>query len=401
MLYILIILFLAYSLFKIFLEICELKFVKEEVKKEAVILNEKTYKEAGNITIFNKKFAIFALIYEFFITICWLSFGLRLLYQNVVLNNTIFENLVFVISFFLIGGILSLPIDIYSKFVKDKKFGFSNLSVKTFLLDLLKSFLLSIIFGSIVVYLLLICINFLGNFWWFWAAILSFIIVLIINFLYPTLIAPLFNKMEILKDDVLKESIEALLKKCGFKSSGVFTIDASKRDNRLNAYFGGFGSSKRVVLFDTLIKKLTKDEILAVLGHELGHFKNKDILRILVFSAILFFVIFGLLGNLPETIFNAVGIEKSSGSIIVMIAILSNLLSFIITPLQSFLSRKREFAADKFGAKMQNKNDMINALKKLGSENKAFPKSHKLYSNFYHSHPTLYERICELNDENS
>lgn len=401
MLYILIILFLAYSLFKIFLEICELKFVKEEVKKEAVILNEKTYKEAGNITIFNKKFAIFALIYEFFITICWLSFGLRLLYQNVVLNNTIFENLVFVISFFLIGGILSLPIDIYSKFVKDKKFGFSNLSVKTFLLDLLKSFLLSIIFGSIVVYLLLICINFLGNFWWFWAAILSFIIVLIINFLYPTLIAPLFNKMEILKDDVLKESIEALLKKCGFKSSGVFTIDASKRDNRLNAYFGGFGSSKRVVLFDTLIKKLTKDEILAVLGHELGHFKNKDILRILVFSAILFFVIFGLLGNLPEIIFNAVGIEKSGGSIIVMIAILSNLLSFIITPLQSFLSRKREFAADKFGAKMQNKNDMINALKKLGSENKAFPKSHKLYSNFYHSHPTLYERICELNDENS
>ena len=153
-------------------------------------------------------------------------------------------------------------------------------------------------------------------------------------------------------------------------------------------------------MFDTLIKKLTKDEILAVLGHELGHFKNKDILRILVFSAILFFVIFGLLGNLPETIFNAIGIEKSGGSIIVMIAILSNLLSFIITPLQSFLSRKREFAADKFGAKMQNKNDMINALKKLGSENKAFPKSHKLYSNFYHSHPTLYERICELNDEN-
>lgn len=400
MLYILITLFLAYSLFKIFLEICELKFVKEEIKKEAVILDEKTYKEAGNITIFNKKFTIFTLIYEFFITICWLSFGLRLLYQNVVLNNTIFENLVFVISFFLIGGILSLPIDIYSKFVKDKKFGFSNLSIKIFLFDLLKSFLLSIIFGSIVVYLLLICINFLGNFWWFWATILSFAIVLIINFLYPTLIAPLFNKMEILKDDALKESIETLLKKCGFKSSGVFTIDASKRDNRLNAYFGGFGSSKRVVLFDTLIKKLTKDEILAVLGHELGHFKNKDILRILVFSAILFFVIFGLLGNLPNSVFESVGVQKSGGSIIVMIAILSNLLSFIITPLQSFLSRKREFAADKFGAKMQNKNDMINALKKLGSENKAFPKSHKLYSNFYHSHPTLYERISELNDEN-
>lgn len=400
MLYILITLFLAYSLFKIFLEICELKFVKEEIKKEAVILDEKTYKEAGNITIFNKKFTIFTLIYEFFITICWLSFGLRLLYQNVVLNNTIFENLVFVISFFLIGGILSLPIDIYSKFVKDKKFGFSNLSIKIFLFDLLKSFLLSIIFGSIVVYLLLICINFLGNFWWFWATILSFAIVLIINFLYPTLIAPLFNKMEILKDDALKESIEELLKKCGFKSSGVFTIDASKRDNRLNAYFGGFGSSKRVVLFDTLIKKLTKDEILAVLGHELGHFKNKDILRILVFSAILFFVIFGLLGNLPNSVFESVGVQKSGGSIIVMIAILSNLLSFIITPLQSFLSRKREFAADKFGAKMQNKNDMINALKKLGSENKAFPKSHKLYSNFYHSHPTLYERISELNDEN-
>ena len=202
--------------------------------------------------------------------------------------------------------------------------------------------------------------------------------------------------MEILKNDELKASIENLMDRCGFKSSGVYTIDASKRDNRLNAYFGGFGSSKRVVLFDTLIEKLSVAEILAVLGHELGHFKNKDILRNLAFSSVLIVAVFGIFGNLPSAVFEAVGIEKSGGAIIVMLIILSNLFSFIVTPLMSALSRAREFKADEFGAEMQDNKSMASALKKLGSENKAFPKSSKLYSNFYHSHPTLYERISKL-----
>lgn len=396
MFYMLIFLFFLYTFLKIALEMIELKFVKSEHKKEPVILEKDDFIEAGKISIENKKFDIFTILYEFMIVVFWLSFGLKFMYENLVADDTVLENLLFVMSFIVVSTFLNLPLEIYSKFVKDKRFGFSTIDKKTFTLDFIKSFLLTIVFGSLIVWLLILCINFLGFSWWFWAALLSFGIILIINFLYPTLIAPLFNKMEVLENEDLKTSIEALMEKCGFKSSGIYTIDASKRDNRLNAYFGGFGSSKRVVLFDTLIKKLTKEEIMAVLGHELGHFKNKDILRILIFSAIMLLFTFGVLGNLPNSLFEDVGVKKNSGTIIVMIMILSNLLSFIITPIQSNLSRQREFKADKFGSDLQDEKSMISALKKLGSENKAFPKSSKIYSSFYHSHPTLYERVNKL-----
>lgn len=396
MLYILIILFLLYSLVQIYLEILELNFIKSEVYSPAVVLDEDEYKKAATIGVANHKFKAFSVVYDFVIVVFWLSFGLKFIYQNLVINGTILENLVFVMSFIIINSLLSLPLEIYSKFIKDKKFGFSNMTLKIFIIDTLKTLAITLIAGSVVVWLLILCVNFLGSSWWIWAGILSFIIVLAINFLYPTLIAPMFNKMVPLEDDSLRGDIETLLSKCGFKSSGIFIMDASKRDNRLNAYFGGLGSSKRVVLFDTLIKKLSRGEILAVLGHELGHFKHGDIKRNLKYLAVMIFIVFFIFGNLPNSVFEAVGVEKSSGSIIVMLMILSTLLGFIATPILSYLSRKREFAADKHGADVQNSTDMVSALKKLGSENKAFPKSHKLYSAIYHSHPTLFERIESL-----
>lgn len=396
MLYLLIALFLAYSLVGIALEILELKFVKNEARKEAVVLSEDEYKKAAIISQANHKFKAFSIAYDFIVLVFWLSFGLKFLYQICVTDGTVVENLLFVMSFIVINSLLSMPLDIYSKFVKDKKFGFSNMSVKMYTLDTLKSLALTLIVGSLVVWLLILCVNFLGNLWWFWAAVLSFVIVLVINFIYPTVIAPIFNKMSPLDNSELKESIEAMMAKCGFKSSGIFVIDASKRDNRLNAYFGGIGSSKRVVLFDTLIKSLSKGEILAVLGHELGHFKHGDIKRNLAFSAVMIFVVFWIFGNLPASVFSAVGVAKSSGSIIVMLMILSSLLGFFVTPLFSAISRSREFAADRYGAWVQSADDMVLALKKLGGENKAFPKSHKLYSAIHHSHPTLYERIEAL-----
>lgn len=396
MLYVLVIAFLFYSLAGIILEFLELHFVKSQSESKPVVLDEDEYKKAALIAIENHKFKIFSIVYDFFVIVFWLSFGLKFLYEISVLNGTILENLVFVISFIVLNSVLGLPLDIYSKFVKDKKFGFSNITVKTYIMDSLKTLALTLIVGSLVVFLLLWCVEKLGSFWWFWAALLSFIIILGINFLYPTIIAPIFNKMSPLEDDDLGTDIERLMNECGLKSSGIFTMDASKRDNRLNAYFGGLGSSKRVVLFDTLIKSLNKGEILAVLGHELGHFKHGDIKRNLVYSAIMIFAVFWIFGNLPNSVFEAVGVTKSSGSIIVMLIILSSLLGFFITPLLSALSRKREFAADEHGADVQNSDDMISALKKLGSKNKAFPKSHKIYSAIYHSHPTLYERIEAL-----
>ncbi|PSM51737.1 peptidase, M48 family [Campylobacter blaseri] len=400
MLIFLISVFLVYTMIKISLEILEISFINEESKKDAVILDDKIYKEAAKISVTNKKFEITTLVYDFILTVFWLSFGLKLLYTKIVLDDTIVQNLLFVMSYIVISSILGLPFEIYSKFIKDKKFGFSTIDKKTFILDFIKAFSLTIIFGSLFVYLILLCIEFLGASWWIWAAVLSFVIILIINFIYPTIIAPMFNKMKPLENKDLQDGIESLMQKCGFKSSGIFTIDASKRDNRLNAYFGGLGASKRVVLFDTLIQKLSINEILAVLGHELGHFKNKDIIRNLVFASVGIFIMFLIFGNLPFSVFESAGIAKSGGSIIIMLMVLSPILSFFITPIQSSISRKCEFKADEFGAEIQDKDDMISALKKLGSENKAFPKSHKIYSNFYHSHPTLYERITQLENDN-
>ena len=205
--------------------------------------------------------------------------------------------------------------------------------------------------------------------------------------------------MSPLEDGELKGKIEGLLTKCGFKSSGVFTIDASKRDNRLNAYFGGLGATKRVVLFDTLIKKLSTAEIVAVLGHELGHFKHKDILKMIALSAVMLFCLFFIFGNVSVSAYEAIGLGQNGASIIIFLVLFSPIFSFLFSPIISHFSRKNEFGADRFSKEISNKTDMINALTKLGSENKAFPKSHWLYSFVYHSHPSLFERINELENE--
>lgn len=399
MFYTLLFIYIFYVIIKLFLANLQISFVRAQAKKEPVVLEESEYKNAAVAAVTNLKFEIFSLIYHAVIFFAWISFGLKMLSDACLKEGTTFENIIFVMSFLLISSLLDLPLNIYESFVKDKKLGFSNMSAKIFLVDTIKSLALMLVFGSAFVWLVLLCINFLGDFWWFWAFLLSFGIALIINLIYPTLIAPIFNKMSPLEDGELKGKIEGLLKKCGFKSSGVFTIDASKRDNRLNAYFGGLGATKRVVLFDTLIKKLSTEEIVAVLGHELGHFKHKDILKMIALSAIMLFCLFFIFGNVSTSAYEAIGLGQNGASIIIFLVLFSPIFSFLFSPIISHFSRKNEFGADRFSKEISNKTDMINALTKLGSENKAFPKSHWLYSFVYHSHPSLFERINELENE--
>ena len=199
-----------------------------------------------------------------------------------------------------------------------------------------------------------------------------------------------------LKDKELESKINNLLEQVGFKSSGVFCVDASKRDNRLNAYFGGLGSTKRVVLFDTLIAKLSHNELLAVLGHELGHFKNGDIIKNIGIMGVVLFLFFAIFGNLPDNIFISLALNKEAFSIIILFLIFSPILSFFLMPLISYISRHNEYAADEFGSNLASKDDLISALLKLANENKSFPLSHKIYIFFYYSHPPLTERFKEL-----
>ncbi|EAH7877846.1 TPA: M48 family metallopeptidase [Campylobacter jejuni] len=374
----------------------QIRFLEREKDKQAQILSEKDYQNAADIAIENEKFKLFSNFYNLIISIAWIGFGFLYLKELLILNNTRFENTLFLLSFLIITSILNLPLSIYESFIKDKAHGFSNMTVKLFIKDTMKSLILTLIFGFLILYALLFCYDFFGTFWWIAAFIFAFCIIVIINLIYPTLIAPIFNKMEKLDDENLLKKISSLMKQCGFSANGVYVIDASKRDKRLNAYFGGLFKSKRVVLFDTLLKALNERELLAVLGHELGHFVHKDIIKALFNGAITMFLLFFVFANLPEFVYLESHLEGVNGGVFALLFIFANIFSFLISPMLNALSRKNEFAADQYGAKVTSKEDMKNALIALARENKAFIKTSKIYTFFYLSHPSISDRIKAL-----
>ncbi|EAJ7869637.1 M48 family metallopeptidase [Campylobacter jejuni] len=374
----------------------QIRFLEREKDKQAQILSEKDYQNAADIAIENEKFKLFSNFYNLIINIAWIGFGFLYLKELLISNNTRFENTLFLLSFLIITSILNLPLSIYESFIKDKAHGFSNMTVKLFIKDTVKSLILTLIFGFLILYALLFCYDFFGTFWWIAAFIFAFCIIVIINLIYPTLIAPIFNKMEKLDDENLLKKISSLMKQCGFSANGVYVIDASKRDKRLNAYFGGLFKSKRVVLFDTLLKALNERELLAVLGHELGHFIHKDIIKALFNGAITMFLLFFVFANLPEFVYLESHLEGVNGGVFALLFIFANIFSFLISPILNALSRKNEFAADQHGAKVTSKEDMKNALIALARENKAFIKTSKIYTFFYLSHPSISDRIKAL-----
>lgn len=397
MLYILIAIYAIYTLYELVLHVLEFRFIKLRKEQNPVILDENEFKKAGEVSLARLKFKIFGLIYGFFALLFWLFFGLNFL-KLIFESDGETSQIALFTCFLLLNAIISLPLDIYEKFILDKRLGFSTITPKIFVIDNIKSFIMIAIFGSLAAMIFALCYTYF-SLWWLWAFVISFGIILLINLIYPTIIAPLFNKMTPLEDGELKSSILSLLSGCGFKSSGVFVMDASKRDNRLNAYFGGLGTTKRVVLFDTLINKLEKDEIIAVLGHELGHFKHKDLLKNIILMSIILFIFFAILGALNADIYGVLALGDTPIALLIFFMLFSPIISAVFTPIISAFSRKAEFGADSFGAEKSSAQTMIKALKKLCSENKAFPLSHPAFSFVYHSHPSLFERIKTL--ENS
>jgi STE24 endopeptidase len=332
--------------------------------------------------------------YDFVLFFIWISFGLSFLNDLTLAYTGWQKAVIFVDLFIIINWFFGLPFEIYSTFKIDKKYGFSNMTAKLYIQDTIKSGIISLILISLVVAGLSWIIESFPA-WWIWGFVFTFIILIFINMLAPYFMM-IFNKFEPLKDEELSAKIENLLDSVGFKSGGVFSSDASKRDNRLNAYFGGLGSSKRVVLFDTLIEKLTHNELLAVLGHELGHAKNGDIYKNIGIMGVVFFAIFAIFGNLPEELFLQLHLNNEPSSVIVIIMMFSSPIFFFLMPLMSAMSRHNEYAADQFGSNMASKEHLVNALLKLANENKSFPLSHPLYIFFYYSHPPLVERLKEL-----
>ncbi len=384
-----------YFFFTIYTSFMQIGYVKKAKSLEPIILDNAKYVEAANYSIEKEKVAIVSSFYSFILFIFWIGFGLSTLDSVITTDSYWLKAIIFVDLFIIVNWALGLPFDLYSTFKLDKKYGFSNMTPALFIKDTIKTGVLFLVFGSAVIAGISWIISSFQT-WWIWGFAFIFAVIILINMLYPVIRDKMFDKFESLKDKELEAKIENLLDQVGFKSSGVFSVDASKRDNRLNAYFGGLGSTKRVVLFDTLVEKLSHDELLAVLGHELGHFKNGDILKNIGIMGVVMFVFFAIFGNLSEEMFLGLSINNEPYAIIALFLIFSPILSFFLMPLISLISRHNEYAADEFGSNLQSKKDLVSALLKLANENKSFPLSHPLYIFFYYSHPPLVERFKEL-----
>jgi len=389
-------LYTLYIFIKIYAAVMEIGFVSHAKHEKAIILSPSHYLKAAHYKIASQKFSLVSTLFEFLLFVAWMGFGLRLLDEAVmVVENETLRSLTFIALFMAINYISSLPFDLYQTFGLDKTFGFSTIDVKTFVLDQLKSIGMFFLFGGLFFWAMIAIITTFEQ-WWLYGFAFSFAVILFINMIYPIVIVPLFNKLSPLEDTTLQISIEALLSKAGLKSSGVFSLDASKRDKRLNAYFGGLGKSKRVVLFDTLIAKLEKSELLAVLGHELGHFKHGDILKNIASSGAMLFIMFAIFGNLPNALFEALHVSQGAHMVILFFFLLSPVISFAMMPLFGLLSRYNEYKADEYGSECESKEALCSALVKLADENKSFPRSHPLTIALYFTHPPLVERLKKL-----
>jgi STE24 endopeptidase len=299
----------------------------------------------------------------------------------------------------LLTSLIDLPFDYYKTFVIDEKFGFNKMTVSMFLGDLVKHGLLGLALGGPILLLALWLMQGAGAYWWLYLWFAWSIFNLIMLAVYPSFIAPLFNKFSPLHDEQLKTRIESLLTKCGFKSQGLFVMDGSTRSSHGNAYFTGFGASKRVVFFDTLLARLNTDEIESVLAHELGHFKHHHVIKRIVMLFSVSFLGLALLGWLMQQpwFYNGLGVQNASNYMALMLFLLvSPVFLFLMRPVMASYSRKNEFEADAYAAKQASAKDLVSALVKLYRDNAATLTPDPLHSAFYDSHPPASLRIAKL-----
>lgn len=304
-----------------------------------------------------------------------------------------------IVSVMMISGVIDLPLALYRQFVIEEKFGFNRMSLNLFLADLIKQILLGIVIGAPVLFAVLWLMAQMGNYWWLYVWLFWCSFNLLILFIYPRWIAPLFNTFTPLEDASLRQRIESLLERCGFASSGLFVMDGSKRSSHGNAYFTGFGKTKRIVFFDTLLNRLDPAEVEAVLAHELGHFKHRHVLKRIVLLFGLSLIFLGVLGQLmnSEWFFSGLGVSTHNTALALVLFFLAMpVFSFLLTPLMSQLSRRHEFEADRYAAAQASAKDLVSALVKLYKDNAATLTPDPLHSLFFDSHPPAALRIARL-----
>ena len=364
------------------------------------------HQKAADYTITKARFGLLETAIDAALLLGWtLLGGLDWLNQLLLdaLGGGMVQQLALLAAFVLIGGLITLPLSWYATFRIEERFGFNKMTMSLWLGDLVKGSLVGALVGLPIAALVLWLMGAAGPAWWLWAWGVWMAFNLLALVLYPTVIAPLFNKFEPLSDETLKARVNALMQRCGFAAKGLFVMDGSKRSAHANAYFTGFGAAKRVVFFDTLLKQLSPEEIDAVLAHELGHYKRRHILKRIVMMFALSLGGFALLGWVSSQawFFSGLGVTPSMDTpnnalALLLFMMVVPLFTFFLSPLMAQLSRKHEFEADAYAVAHTNGNDLASALLKLYKDNASTLTPDPLYARFYYSHPPASERLSRL-----
>ncbi len=303
------------------------------------------------------------------------------------------------LSVYFVSMLVSLPLDVYQTFGIETRFGFNRTTPGLFVADQIKGIVIGLLIGVPLLVTILYLMSAAGTLWWFYAWLVWVGFTLVITWAYPRIIAPLFNKFSPLDDSTLKGRIEGLLERCGFRSSGVFVMDGSKRSSHANAYFTGVGNNKRIVFFDTLLDSLDHAEIEATLAHELGHFRRKHVRKRLIFSFVFSLAGLALLGWLAQQdwFYEALGVTTQSnhGALLLFLLVIP-VFTFVFSPLLAYMSRRHEFEADEYAADQSDASALISALVKLYRDNARTLTPDPLHSDFYDSHPPPPVRVANL-----
>lgn len=370
-------------------------FSKDEYSKS------QSYKKA------NFKFGLISSIYGFLIIFIVLYFGLLgeldSYLRNITFENEISLSILFFLSIFLISDLIKIPFQLYKIFVIEENFGFNNMKISTFLVDKIKSYLISSFFIVILITpLLLFIMLYPESFWiYFWMLISAFLILA--NIFYTSLIIPLFNKLEVLKDGELKQKLDEFSRKVNFPLSNIFVINGSLRSKKANAFFSGLGKNKKIVLYDTLIKNHSADELVAVLAHEIGHYKLNHVKTNMAISVVTTGFMLFILSNF---IFNSQVSYALGGNVsfrhleIFAFFIIYSPVSSLISILMNIKSRKNEYEADEYAVKNFEKKPMVDALKRLSKDNLTNLTPHPLYEFINYSHPSISKRLYSIEKVN-
>ncbi|MDA8098212.1 MAG: M48 family metallopeptidase [Nitrospiraceae bacterium] len=387
-----------------YLNLSHLKAHGHEVPPEfAGAVDPATLAKMSDYTVEHSRFGLIESLFDNAVLILFLFGGLLAVYDRWILrltNSFLWDGVLFALVLSYIQTVIGAPFSLYSTFRIENKYGFNTMTIKLWITDLLKELAIGTVIGAVMVSGALLLVTWSSGLWWLWVWLFFLVVSVFLMYISPVLIEPLFFKFEPLKVEGLEDRIRQLMDKAGLRVSRVFQVDASKRSKHSNAYFTGIGKVKRIVLFDTLLEQMTQEEILAVLAHEVGHWKKKHVLKRIIMTEAMAFIGLYLAylliksPSLPAVL--GMG-QASFFARVVILGFLSSIILFPLTPLFSWLSRKDEHEADRFAVELTGDSKaMASALVKLTKENLSNLHPHPLYAAFYYSHPPVVERIRSL-----